>query len=129
MSSLVLDASALLALLHSEPGGDEAGHALKTEHCLISSVNLAEVAATLADRGVPLETVREALAAVDVEVVDFRASHAFLSGDLRSATRALGLSLGDRACLATALEQRCAVLTADRAWASLDLKLDIRIIR
>lgn len=129
MSSPVLDASALLALLHSEPGGDEVGHALKTEHCLISSVNLAEVVAKLADRGVPVETAREALAAVEVDVVDFRASHAFVSGDLRSAIRTLGLSLGDRACLATALEQKCAVLTADRAWASLDLKLDIRFIR
>jgi len=129
VNSLVLDASALLALLHSEDGSEEVRRALKTLRCLISSVNLAETAARLADRGVPAEIVREALAAIDMEVVEFRFVHALLSGELRPLTRGSGLSLGDRACLATAKIAGAAILTTDRAWASLDLGLDIRVIR
>jgi ribonuclease VapC len=129
VSDWVLDASALLALLHSEPGGDIVRQSLKSAHCAISSVNLAEVSAKLADRGVPRDVVREALAAVEVEVIEFAAGQALLSGDLREATRGLGLSLGDRACLATALIQQCPVLTADRAWANLNLDIDVRVIR
>lgn len=129
MNSLVLDASALLALLHSENGSEEVRRALKTSRCLISSVNLAEAAAKLSDRGVPAEIVREALAVVDMEVVEFRLAHALLSAQLRPLTRGSGLSLGDRACLATAKIAGAAVLTTDRAWASLDLDLDIRVIR
>jgi PIN domain nuclease of toxin-antitoxin system len=121
VNSLVLDASALLVLLRSENGSEEVRRAVKTSRCLISSVNLAETAARLADRCVPAEIVNEALAWIGLEVVEFRFVHALLSGELRLLTRGSGLSLGDRACLATAKLAGAAILTTDRVWASLDL--------
>jgi PIN domain nuclease of toxin-antitoxin system len=125
----MLDASAVLALLHAESGADAVYQAMTSGQCGISSVNLAEVAARLSDRGVPPEVVQESLASLGLETLDFRLPHALRSGTLRSMTRASGLSLGDRACLATAEIEGAGVLTADRAWAALDLGLDIRVIR
>lgn len=111
----VLDASALLALLNSEPGSVLVAEALSAG-VLISTVNLAEVVAKLSDYGVPEGEVREALMALGMQVATFGEAAAFGSGSLRRQTKAKGLSLGDRACLALALEQNLPVLTADRHW-------------
>jgi PIN domain nuclease of toxin-antitoxin system len=51
------------------------------------------------------------------------------SGLLREATRAAGLSLGDRLCLAAARARQARVLTADRSWAGLDVGVEIEVIR
>jgi ribonuclease VapC len=129
VNELVLDTSAVLALLNREPGGAVVAEALERGACLISSVNVAETVARLVERGIPDALAAEVLLELNLAPVEFDFATACRCGALRPATRALGLSLGDRACLALALERSRPVLTADRAWTQLDLGMDIRLIR
>jgi PIN domain nuclease of toxin-antitoxin system len=128
MSRAVLDASALLALLNGEPGQEEVARAL-AERAVISAVNLAEVVGKLAEAGMPEEAIREALDGLELDVVAFDRGLAYRAGLLRPATRALGFSLGDRACLALAAHGERAALTADRTWEALAIGVPVRLIR
>jgi ribonuclease VapC len=127
MSKVVLDASALLAVLHGEPGA-----ARVTEHladAVMSAVNVAEAGARLVDRGMPPPLVGEAMRALGVEIASFDADLAQASTALRQGTRPLGLSLGDRACLALAQKLGVPAVTADRAWSNLNLSISVTLIR
>jgi PIN domain nuclease of toxin-antitoxin system len=128
VSDAVLDASALLALLNGEPGQEVVAQALGGG-AVVGAVNFSEVVASLVGAGMPAEAVREALDGLELDVVAFDLTQAYATGLLRSATRDLGLSLGDRACLALAALRQLPALTADRAWASLDVGVAIRVIR
>jgi PIN domain nuclease of toxin-antitoxin system len=124
---MVLDASALLALINSEPGADIVADALAGAS--ISAVNLCEVVTKMIDFGVPPgEAWSEAADLVPV-VVDFGPELARATAQLRMATRSAGLSLGDRACLALAEQRRVPALTADRSWESLSIGVEVRLIR
>lgn len=127
MSEIVLDASAILAAVNREPGGDRVERLEKP--ALVSAVNFAEARARMLDRGATADAADAALQLVDMTVCDFDAEQARLSSDLRLPTRAAGLSLGDRACLALAMTRKAKALTADRAWRRVELSLDIEIIR
>lgn len=127
MSEVVLDASALLAVVLSEPGAERVADSL--DDALISSVNLAETAAVLMDAGIPSARVRGRLSQLAFTTVPFEEEDAFLAAELRPLTRTLGLSLGDRACLALARRGGLPALTADRAWAELDVGVEVRLIR
>ena len=127
MENVILDASALLALLNDEPGSDAVAAALTAAS--ISAVNLSEVVAKLADYGMSETEMRHALDALGLEVVHFDHELAYAAGLLRPATRSLGLALGDRACLALGLRQGTPVLTCDQRWSRADLPLEIRIVR
>ena len=127
MSRIVVDASAVLALLNAEPGATVVEARLAG--ALISAVNLAEVHAKLADYGMADAEIRSAVDALALETIAFDVAMAHRAGQLRPATRALGLSLGDRACLALAQVANLPVLTADRAWAALDIGVRIETIR
>jgi PIN domain nuclease of toxin-antitoxin system len=126
MSDVVLDSSAVLALLGNEPGTDVVEAALPG--ALLSTVNLAEIVATLCERGMPGEEATSLIYSIGVEVAEFDVEQATRSGQLRVSTRGAGLSSGDRACLALAQVRRLPALTADTAWARLK-HLDIRVIR
>ena len=128
MSSCVLDASALIALMYQEPGSAAVEQAIG-EGAAISSVNVSEVAAKLNDAGMADADVREALDALDVAVHPFDRTLAYRAGVLRAQTKAIGLSLGDRACLALAAALGLPVLTTDKDWASLAVGVDVRVIR
>lgn len=123
MTDCVLDASALLALLNREQGAERVARALGTGVAM-SAVNLSEVVAKLADLGMPEVEIRDALESLGIEFVDFDVAAAFAAGMLRPVTRAVGLSLGDRACLALGHQKGVLVLTADRSWAGLSLGAD-----
>ena len=129
----VLDASALLAYLWNEPGGDEVRASLR-EGIAISAVNWAEVLSKLADYGSDPHTEAErmlghgALGKV-LGVVPLDDAMASEIAHLRHSTRSLGLSLGDRACLALGRRLAVPVLTADRSWKSLKLGVRIQPIR
>lgn len=125
--STVIDSSALLAVLWSEPGYQTVLSAI--DSAKISAVNLAEVTSKLADRSVTGAAVLCALAKFPIEVIPFDEHQALRVGDLRDATRQFGLSLGDRACLGLAFAEGAKVLTADRHWAQLELGVDITLIR
>jgi ribonuclease VapC len=123
----VLDASALLAMLHAEPGGEEVQRLLLTSS--ISSVNWSEVVQKSLERGVEVEGMRQDLEVLGLQIVPFSAAQAERAAFLRALTRHLGLSLGDRACLALAAELRLPALTTDRNWADLTLDVEIRVTR
>jgi PIN domain nuclease of toxin-antitoxin system len=127
VSEVVLDASALLALLNREPGHEEVAEVIGD--AVISAVNLSEVAAKLADRGMPGEAIREALAGLALETHDFDQELAFQAGFLHPLTRSRGLSLGDRACLALGQRLNLPVFTTDRIWEELDLGVEVRLAR
>ena len=127
MSEVVLDASALLALLNREPGHEEIAEVIRD--AAISAVNLSEVAAKLADRGMPGEAIREALEGLALEIHDFNQELAFQAGFLHPLTRSKGLSLGDRACLALGQQLNLPVLTTDWIWEELDLGVEVRLVR
>lgn len=126
MSSAVLDASALLALLQDEPGSDRVLESLPGG--LISSVNLSEVVAKLAELGIPEPEIRLALS-LGLDVVPFDEALAYSAGTMRPATRSAGLSLGDRACLALARSRSLPALTTDRAWRDIDVGVEVKVIR
>lgn len=127
MSEAVVDASALLALLNAEPGADHVAAALPD--AVVSAVNVAEVVAKLADAGVPPDEVGEIVTGLGLDVRPFDEALALATGLLRLQTHALGLSLGDRACLALAVQLSLPVITADRVWKRLKLGIEIRAIR
>jgi PIN domain nuclease of toxin-antitoxin system len=124
---VVLDASALLALLLQEKGADLVLAAMPDSR--ISSVNFCETMTRAIDRGFPGSVVQTQIDRSEVTIHPFDARQATIAADLRPATRHLGLSLGDRACLALARSLGAPVMTADRAWASLDVGIDITVIR
>lgn len=126
MSNAVLDSSAVLALLLAEPGSEQVRAALPG--ALLSTVNLAEVVSKLNERGMPADETRAAVEATGVEWVDFTADQACAAGALRGETRAAGLSLGDRACLALARLRSLPAITADAAWGRLP-GFDVVVIR
>jgi PIN domain nuclease of toxin-antitoxin system len=123
----VLDSSAILAHLNGEPGAERVAEHLGD--ALISAVNLAEIVTKLVERGASLALIRPALSRYGLAVVPFDEDLAERSGALRAKTKAFGLSLGDRACLALADRSKLPVLTADRMWKELGLSLDVRILR
>jgi PIN domain nuclease of toxin-antitoxin system len=128
VSDAVLDASALLAYIRREPGAAVVERAIRIGSS-ISTVSVAEVVSKLSELGVTDEDIRQILASMALEIVPFDRTQAFLAGFLRLRTRHLGLSLGDRACLALAEYLDVPALTADRIWQSLSVGIEIRLIR
>ena len=127
MGRIVIDASALLALLFNEPGHEIVDAAL--DHGVMNAVNLAEVASRLLFLGADEQTTRDRLGDLPIEIVPFTAEHAFRVGALRVPTMEHGLSLGDRACIATAEELNLPALTSDQSWTRLNFKIPIKVIR
>jgi ribonuclease VapC len=128
LASSVLDASALLALIFGEPGAANVSQAVG-EGASINTVNLTEVITRLVEGGAPDNEIRERMQTFELEVIDFDAGLAYAAGALRRATRSLGLSLGDRACLALAQRLNLPAVTADRSWLQLALDVPIRLVR
>ncbi len=123
--AFVLDASAVLCLLKGEKGTDRVIEVLPRS--CISAVNLSEVYAKLADAGGSEEKIAHAVGVLHLKVEPFDDDQCRDAGMLRPATKALGLSLGDRACFALARRKRATALTADRVWADLPEALEIPV--
>lgn len=123
----VLDSSAVLAILFEEPGREKVLDVL--EDCIVSSVNLAEVVTKLVEAGYTDEQAERSVDAFLPLVEGLDASMAVEAGLLRRSTMDRGLSLGDRCCLATAMKTGATTLTADKAWADLDLPCKVELIR
>jgi ribonuclease VapC len=128
MNRIVLDASAILAFIQGESGSEKlTPQVLSNSIC--SAVNLAEVHGKLVSRGWPVDEAWEDAFSPAQEVVSFDSRQARLAGDLIAQTRPLGLSLGDRACLALALLVKAPVYTTEQAWRKLKLEVPVQIIR
>lgn len=124
----MLDASALIALINREPGSDSLTPRMMST-AMTSAVNLAEVHGKLVQWGFSPDDAWIAANEPVHETVPFTAEQARTAGDLVTQTRALGLSLGDRACLALAMAMDAPVYTTDRSWKKLDLGIRIHVIR
>ncbi len=121
----VLDASALLCLINGEAGHGRVAEVLTAS--IISAVNLSEAVAKLTELDTDIKTVVELLDPLRLTVLPFDAVAALAAGALRMQTRAAGLSFGDRACLALAIDHDAVALTADRAWQAVASRLGIKI--
>jgi len=128
MSKIVLDASVLLALLNQEEGAQKLTPELLRE-ATSSTVNLAEVQTKLVREGADPDEAWELALAPIAEVEPFGSEQAKIAGTLVKETRPLGLSLGDRACLALAVTLKAPVYTTDRDWKNLKLGIRIHVIR
>lgn len=124
---IAIDASALLAYLFGEQGQSQVASEI-SDSC-ISAVNLAEVIGKFVERGIDAHLVGSQIGASTVEIVPFTAQDAQRAASLLPQAKPLGLSLADRACFALALGRGIPVLTADRAWAELEVGVEIRLIR
>jgi ribonuclease VapC len=128
MSSCVLDASALIALFHQEPGSDKVAQAIE-DGAALSTLNLSEVASKLNEPGTPEALIQTAINVLELTIVDFNAELAYKVGLLRPLTKNAGLSLGDRACLALAQHLNLPALTTDRVWNGLIPGVNVQVIR
>ena len=119
MSGYVLDASALLAFLGKETGWQRVQELLLSGEAVVSAVNLSEVAAKLVDRGMASSAAEANCRSLGVEIIDVGADLGFLAASMMPSTKPLGLSLGDRLCLATAVQRGAVAVTADKDWLKL----------
>lgn len=127
MTSVVLDASALLAVLNAEPGADIVCAVLSD--AAISAVNYSEVLKKAIEREVSTELLSSLVRAACLDIVPFDTVLAKATAELYSQTKAYGLSLADRACLALGMWRSATVFTADRNWRQLDLSITLKLIR
>jgi len=126
---VVLDASAVLALLFREPGESVvAGYIQRTE-TLISLVNVTEILSKQQDLGISTEEALPLLELLGIQFCDFELKAVVQAAKLSQKTKMFGLSLGDRACLALGILHDCPVLTGDRIWSQLNLGIAIIQIR
>ena len=127
VNRVVLDASALLAWLQ-----DEVGHQIVDDHldvACISTVNLSETVAKSIEHGGTLEEIHTKLHPLSITVIDFTEEDCIIAASLREPTRHLGLSLGDRACLALGYRLQATVLTSEKEWAKYDGNVQVKLIR
>jgi PIN domain nuclease of toxin-antitoxin system len=121
-----LDASAVLAYLYGETGADKVEPLL--ENSIISRINATEVLTKLVYDGLTIDEAKETFDKLTLEVVEFDGDQSLKAAELRLPTKHLGLSLGDRCCLALAILENLPAVTADKNWASLTL-CKIEVIR
>jgi len=117
VSRRVIDSSAILALIFQEKGGEKVAGIL--EDSLISAVNVAEVFSKLAEKDLLTAKRISDFYQLGLEVADLDPEQAFKIAELRPLTKKLGLSLGDRCCLALAILRGAIPVTADRDWKKL----------
>jgi PIN domain nuclease of toxin-antitoxin system len=130
VSNVVLDTSALLAIVNEEPGSEIlTGRKEPLDTFVMSTVNVSEAFGKLVSQGVRIAEAWEAVTGPVPLIAEFDAEQARLAGELLLRTRSLGLSLGDRACLALAMVLKAPVYTADRIWKGLKLGVSIHVIR
>ncbi len=123
----VLDSSALLAFLLGERGGGNIAALL--EGGLVSTVNAAEVHARLITLGAAAPHAWNCIQALQCEICPLTVEQARVTAELISGTRPFGLSLGDRACLALAIERKATAYTTDQNWKNLNLGIEVEVIR
>ena len=123
----MLDSSAVLAVIFNEPGGEAVVDLLQGG--LLSTVNLTEIHTKLLLDGRAADIAWNRIRSMGPQVCFFDDEQARIAAELIGVTRPFGLSLGDRACLALAMQRKATVYTTDRVWKSLDLGIEIEVIR
>jgi PIN domain nuclease of toxin-antitoxin system len=127
VTDVVLDASALMALLRNEPGADIVAASLT--HAIISAVNYSEVLKKAVEHDGGTEKAVGLVASLGVPIIPFDAAIAVTSAALYPNAKKLGLSFADRACLALGVQRRAHVFTADTKWQRMELPIKVKLIR
>ena len=128
MNKFVIDASVLLAYIRKENCLEDLS--LILPYSIMSTVNYAEVIAVLSDHSMPQEVIDLTIPTMIYEIVPFDSAQANITGQLREKSKAKGLSLGDRACLALGQMMQLPVYTADRIWSQVKIEgVEVRLIR
>lgn len=127
MSSVVLDASALLAFLHRESGADVVEPHL--EGAALSAVNYSEVLKKVVENGGSLQEAAGVIQALQLDIIPFDERQAMVAAALLPKTQGKGLSFADRACLTLASELKAALYTSDRRIAEIDAPVRVVLIR
>jgi PIN domain nuclease of toxin-antitoxin system len=128
MSSAVLDASVILAILFQERGADNMTNEIMTG-AVASTVNLAEVQSKLVKMGHDPDRAWKDALLLESDPEPFTADQAKIAGSLIATTEKYGLSLGDRSCLALAIALKAPVYTTEQAWKNLKVGVPIHVIR
>ena len=127
MSDVVLDASALLALMNGEPGSERVAPMMP--RAVIGAVNMAEVVGKLADGGIPQNAIRAVVGGLGIHAIAFDEEQAVEVGLLRNRLGRSGLSLADLCCWTLAGRLGAPAVTADRKWLEVDADVDVITIR
>ena len=128
MAHYLLDASALLAFLHSEPGSVRVRALLREGGVAMTVINVAEVVSKLASKGVPAAVAEADCRELGLDLLVIDEQLAFAAAALTPRTKPLGLSLGDRICLAAAAQGGFIAVTADKVWAQVE-GIRVEVIR
>lgn len=128
MSDIVLDASAILAIIFQERGAERLTDDIM-DHSVIGTVNLAEVQSKLIKKGFDPEEAWESALSLVTAAEPYTSEQARIAGDLITKTEKYGLSLGDRSCLALAIALKAPVYTTEQIWRNLKLGIPIHVIR
>jgi PIN domain nuclease of toxin-antitoxin system len=128
MRRYLLDASAILAFMSNETGADKVRAVIQAGQAGVTAVNISEVAAKLVSRGLSSVDAELQCRAMGLDIIDVDEGIAFAAAALMPLTQPLGLSLGDRICLATSARDASIAMTADKAWANV-LGVTVEVIR
>jgi PIN domain nuclease of toxin-antitoxin system len=128
MNEIVLDASAILAIIFDERGAEKLTDEI-LDHAVVSTVNIAEVQSKLVKKKYPPEEAWEDALSLGAVPVPFTSEQAKIAGDLIAITAKYGLSLGDRSCLALAITLKAPVYTTEQVWRGLKIGVPIHVIR
>jgi PIN domain nuclease of toxin-antitoxin system len=123
----VFDSSAVLAAIFSEPGAERVVDLL--DGGLLSTVNLTEIHTRLLVDGRSPERAWNSIGTLGLYLCTFDDAQARTAAEMISITKPFGLSLGDRACFALAIERNAKVYTTDKAWKNLSLGVEVEVIR
>jgi ribonuclease VapC len=127
VSKYVLDASALLALMNNEAGAQRVRDILAES--VIGAANVCETFGRLISAGMTPGDARTSIELLNLEVIPFDTELAYNAGALVPRTKKLGLSLGDRACLALGMALNRTVVTAELLWHRLKIEVTVEVIR
>jgi PIN domain nuclease of toxin-antitoxin system len=128
VSEVVLDASAILALIQHERGAERLTVEILKD-AVVSTVNLAEAQSKLVKNGYESEEAWEDALSLVTAAEPYTSEQAKIAGDLITRTEKYGLSLGDRSCLALAIALKAPVYTTEQVWRNLKVGVPIHVIR
>lgn len=124
---MILDASALLALLQDEPGADKVQAIL--HRAIINTINWSEVIQKLSVHDPDAADIRAEMELTGLKITPLTIDQAEVCANLWAQTKPFGLSLADRACIATGIDRKIEVMTTDKVWQDLELPITIHVIR
>lgn len=127
MSKYLMDSSAVLTILFDELGSNEILKYLG--NASISSVNYCEVISKVVQRKACPEISNLQIKSIIENIIPFDEKIALYAGTLINSTKEFGLSLGDRACIATAINHEFEIITTDKIWSKLNLPIKISVMR